>query len=215
AQKASQIIAADQRKAKEASLTAAITTLIEEHAQNITDLAQVHNVTVEKVTKLVCGHTNYKKKWGVSLANVLLFVKRREVNDHLPEGSKHSLQQIWQMIANDPAMQNLTKEQKDKYKAELQEHHSIQGMSMRATNFAAAEDMATTLDNIFSELDGLAVQTGIYASLWVTRGHSFNTHCTTWYGTDNAMDFWEDVLKLEPHAVVKKFELWACNQDQS
>jgi len=30
-----------------------------------------------------------------------------------------------------------------------------------------------------------------------------------------AMDFWEDVLKLEPDQVAKQFELWGCSQNKS
>jgi len=29
------------------------------------------------------------------------------------------------------------------------------------------------------------------------------------------MDFWEDVLKLEPDQVAKQFELWGCSQNKS
>jgi len=59
------------------------------------------------------------------------------------------------------------------------------------------------------------MRTGIYAMLFVTRGHSYDMHSATWYGTDNAMDFWEDVLKLEPDQVAKQFELWGCSQNKS
>jgi len=59
------------------------------------------------------------------------------------------------------------------------------------------------------------MRTGIYATLFVTRGHSYDMHSATWYGTDNAMDFWEDVLKLEPDQVAKQFELWGCSQNKS
>ncbi|KAL4072346.1 hypothetical protein V8B97DRAFT_2023523 [Scleroderma yunnanense] len=36
----------------------------------------------------------------------------------------------------------------------------------------------------------------------------------TWYGTDNAVDFWEDVLKLELDQVMKQFKLWGCSQNK-
>ncbi|KAL4079779.1 hypothetical protein J3A83DRAFT_4048314, partial [Scleroderma citrinum] len=56
--------------------------------------------------------------------------------------------------------------------------------------------------------------TGIYATLFVTRGHSYDMHSATWYGTDNAVDFWEDVLKLELDQVMKQFKLWGCSQNK-
>ncbi|KAN0091030.1 hypothetical protein V8E55_004596 [Tylopilus felleus] len=33
-----------------------------------------------------------------------------------------------------------------------------------------------------------------------------------WYGTDNTMLFWEDVLKLKSHHIAKQFELWTFSQ---
>ncbi|KAF8833760.1 hypothetical protein BDN67DRAFT_916317 [Paxillus ammoniavirescens] len=51
--------------------------------------------------------------------------------------------------------------------------------------------------------------------MWVTCGHSFDTHSATWCGADNTMDFWEDISKLQPHIVTKQFEMWACSQDQN
>ncbi|KAL4072700.1 hypothetical protein V8B97DRAFT_2023441 [Scleroderma yunnanense] len=39
--------------------------------------------------------------------------------------------------------------------------------------------------------------------------------CAMWYGTDNAMNFWEDVLKLELYQVAKQFELWGCSQNKN
>ncbi|KIJ58759.1 hypothetical protein HYDPIDRAFT_54037, partial [Hydnomerulius pinastri MD-312] len=215
AQKASRKISTEQKKAKDAELSNAITKLNEEHTKKIAELAEAHSVGVDKLTKLVNAQTNYKKNRRPTLHNALLFAKRKEVNDPLPEGQKYSMQDIWKMVLDDPKFQDLTKEEEEKYKDDLQAHRDAKKVSVRASNFAAAEDVATTLDHIFNELDGLAMRTGIYASLWVTRGHAFDTHCATWYGTDNAMDFWEDVIKVEPHAVAKQFEMWACNQGQS
>ncbi|KAL4080897.1 hypothetical protein J3A83DRAFT_4367331 [Scleroderma citrinum] len=40
-------------------------------------------------------------------------------------------------------------------------------------------------------------------------------HSAMWYSTDNAMGFWEDVLKLEPNQVMKQFELWGCSQNKN
>ncbi|KAG6329043.1 hypothetical protein ID866_10046 [Astraeus odoratus] len=52
------------------------------------------------------------------------------------------------------------------------------------------------LDYIFQELNGLALQMGTYATLFIMCGHSYDMHSVTWYGMDNTMDFWEDVMEL-------------------
>ena len=45
--------------------------------------------------------------------------------------------QLHQMVAEDPALQNLDDEAKMQLKDELQRHRSEKGMSVRATNAAA------------------------------------------------------------------------------
>ncbi|KAL4066383.1 hypothetical protein V8B97DRAFT_2025517 [Scleroderma yunnanense] len=133
----------DEWKQKEATLSESVKKLAEELSQKIAGIAQEHSITVEKFSKLLTGHINYKK---LSL----------EVNAAYPPGSKYSLIQLHQMVAEDPSLQNLDNEAKAQLK-----------------------------DN------------------------------ATWYSTDNAMNFWEDVLKLEPDQVMKQFELWGCSQNKN
>ncbi|KIK10652.1 hypothetical protein PISMIDRAFT_108411, partial [Pisolithus microcarpus 441] len=59
-------------------------------------------------------------------------------------------------------------------------------------------------------LDGLAFHTGIYVCLFTTCGHVYDSSQPFWYGTDNVMDFWEDVMDLEPDEIICKLEQWAC-----
>ncbi|KAI5997903.1 hypothetical protein EDD15DRAFT_2138672, partial [Pisolithus albus] len=64
-------------------------------------------------------------------------------------------------------------------------------------------------------LDGLALRTGLYVCLFATRGHVYDSSQPFWYGTDNVMDFWEDVMNVEPDELVRKLEQWACVQGKS
>ncbi|KAG1720457.1 uncharacterized protein EDB91DRAFT_1088833 [Suillus paluster] len=62
-------------------------------------------------------------------------------------------------------------------------------MSVRTTNSAAVHDVQSTLDNVFK--------------------------IATWFGTDNVMDFWEDVLQTEADEIMRKLEQWACVSGRS
>jgi hypothetical protein len=63
---------------------------------------------------------------------------------------------------------------------------------------------------IQSQLDDLAERTGIYALVFVTRGHVDDTAPPTWFGSGDSMDFIRDVLELDPWDVTRQFEQWAC-----
>ncbi|KAG0693901.1 hypothetical protein DFH29DRAFT_765374, partial [Suillus ampliporus] len=127
-----------------------------------------------------------------------------------PRGAKYSLDEIQDLVKADNGMQNLTPEEQQEYIDKLHEHCALQNMSVCATNTAAARDIQSTLDNVFKMLDGLAVRTGIYACLFASHGHVYDTTQATWFGTDNIMDFWEDVLQMEADEITRKLEQWAC-----
>ena len=56
---------------------------------------------------------------------------------------------------------------------------------------------------------------GIYATLFVTRGHINNTTQASWFGMDNSVVFWEDVFGKSARDVARMYEQWACAQGQS
>ncbi|KAF8545858.1 hypothetical protein OG21DRAFT_1428500, partial [Imleria badia] len=64
------------------------------------------------------------------------------------------------------------------------------------------------------QLDSLREQTGIYATLFVTRGHVNDSVQAMWYGTDDLGTFWEDIVKHPALDVLRQYEQWACAQGQ-
>ncbi|KAH7903764.1 hypothetical protein BJ138DRAFT_979037, partial [Hygrophoropsis aurantiaca] len=163
---------------------------------------------------LIGGYQNYAPSRKPQLANALLHAKAQDVNQNRPRGAKYTIAEIRELIKEDPVMQNLQPDQAQKYIDELAEHRELLKHGMRANNAAAAKDMYSTLGNVFKELDNLVVRTSGYAIVFATRGHVNDTAMPTWHGTHNSMDFFEDVLKLAPDDVCRKFEQWACTRDE-
>ncbi|KAI5992956.1 hypothetical protein EDD15DRAFT_2167641 [Pisolithus albus] len=207
---ASRQISAAQRKDRDALLNEAIRTLADEFEAKVQVLATTHNVTQEKVKKLLGGHKYYRNPRGTQLANAIIHDKAHEVNEE-----KLSLEQIRDLARVDPKYQDMTQEEKDELLRALTEYRALKNTSVRATNSAAARDAQSTLEHIFKILDSLALRTGIYVCLFATRGHVYDSSQPFWYGTDNIMDFWEDVMDLEPDEIVRKLEQWACMHGKS
>ncbi|KAG2134262.1 hypothetical protein BD769DRAFT_1353274, partial [Suillus cothurnatus] len=182
-------------------------------------LALEHGVSQDKVKKLMGGEKHYKGNWNVQLANALIHTKAQEVNAGQFSsffgiilliktiGRPHDL------VKEDESMHNLTLEEKQEFIDKLNEHCALQNMSVHATNTATARDVQSTLDNVFKMLDGLAVQTGTCVCLFASCGHVYDTTQATWFGTDNIMDFWKDVLQMEADEITRKLEQWACMSD--
>ncbi|KAG2743411.1 hypothetical protein P692DRAFT_201672374, partial [Suillus brevipes Sb2] len=188
--KASHKLSAEQCKEADDGLSSAIQCLLADKTEKINAIALEHGVTQEKVKKLMGGEKHYKGNCNVQLANALIHAKAQEVNADRPRGAKLSLKEIRNLVKADDSMRNLTAEEEQEYINKLNEHCALQNMSVRATNTAVARDVHWMV------LDGLAVQTGIYACLFTSRGHVYDTTQATWFGTDNVMDFWEDVLQI-------------------
>ncbi|KAI6167585.1 hypothetical protein EDD17DRAFT_1750942 [Pisolithus thermaeus] len=207
---ASRQVSAAQRKDRDALLNEAIRSLADEFEAKVQVIATTHNVTHEKVKKLVGGHKYYWNPCSTQLANAIIHDKAHEVNEGRVRGEKLTLQQIRDLARVDPKYQGMTQDEKDELLRALTEFHALKNTSVRATNSAAACDVQSTLEHIFKILDGLALCTGIYVCLFATRGHIYDSSQPFWYGTDNVMDFWEDVMDLEPDEIVCKLEQWAC-----
>ncbi|KAH7917662.1 hypothetical protein BV22DRAFT_1025969 [Leucogyrophana mollusca] len=169
----------------------------------------------EKVRKLIAGYKYFAPSRKAQLANALLHAKAEEVNKDCPVGAKYTTKELRELVKNDSDMQDLDSDQEQQYINDLVEHRKLQKYGMRANNAAAARDMRSTLLNIFKELDNLALCTGGYFFIFGTRGHVNDSGDPTWYGSDNSMDFVEDVLQLEPDEICRLFEQWACAKNQS
>lgn len=207
---ASRQISAAQRRDRDTLLNDAIQSLANEFEMKVQAIATTHNVTSEKVKKLLGSHKYYQNPCSTQLANAIIHDKANEVNEGRARGEKLSLQQIRELARADPKYQDMTQDEKDELLRALTEYRTLKNVSVRATNSAAACDAQSTLEHVFKILDGLALRTGIYACLFATCGHVYNSSQPFWYGTDNVMDFWEDVMDLEPNEIVRKLEQWAC-----
>ncbi|KAI6010639.1 hypothetical protein BKA83DRAFT_4132479 [Pisolithus microcarpus] len=185
---ASRQISAAQRKDRDMLLSEAIHSLADELEAKVQVIATTHNVTHEKVKKLLGGHKYYRNPRSTQLANAIIHDKAHKVNEGRARGDKLSLQQIRDLAKN---------------------------ASVHATNSAAVHDVQLTLEHVFKILDGLTLRTGLYVCLFATHGHVYDSSQPFWYGTDNVMDFWEDVMNVKPDELVCKLEQWACVQGKN
>ncbi|KIK20317.1 hypothetical protein PISMIDRAFT_106038 [Pisolithus microcarpus 441] len=216
---ASRQISAVQRKDRDALLSKAIHSLADELEAKVQVIATTHNVTHEKVKKLLGGHKYYRNPRSTQLVNAIIHDKAHKVNEgDFPvylHGDKLSLQQIQDLAKVDPKYQEMTQDEKDELLRALTEYQALKNASVCATNSAAAHNVQLTLEHVFKILDRLALRTGLYVCLFATHGHVYDSSQPFWYGTDNVMDFWEDVMNVKPDELIRKLEQWACVQGKN
>ncbi|KAG2145485.1 uncharacterized protein EDB93DRAFT_1087145, partial [Suillus bovinus] len=160
-------------------------------------------------------HMNYHNSRKPWLINALIHAKAKELNANKPAGSCYTLAELREIVTHDPQMKELMEEEKAAYIEALNEHCAKKALGVCANNSAAARDVLATTERIVKELDNLRVQTGIYATLFVVRGHINNTIQSTMHGTNNTEDFWEDVYEHLMADFLCQYEQGACTQNQS
>ncbi|KAG1894803.1 uncharacterized protein F5891DRAFT_1151914 [Suillus fuscotomentosus] len=215
AQKASRKIKRDQKREATKSLHDGISEYLDEQRVKIEVLARTHNVTPKHINDIISVHTNYHNSRKPRLINALIHAKAKELNADKPAGSHYTLAELREMVTNDPQMNKLTEEEKASYIEALNEHRDKKALGVCANNSAAARDVVATTERLVKELDDLRVRTGIYATLFVVRGHINDTIQSTMHGTDNTEDFWEDVYEHPMADFLRQYEQWACTQDQN
>ncbi|KAG1888969.1 uncharacterized protein F5891DRAFT_965858 [Suillus fuscotomentosus] len=210
AQKASRKIKRDQKIERMKRLHDAVAGYLDEQKTKIEALSRAHNVTPKQINNIIGSQTHYRTSRKSQLINALVHAKAMEVNV-----GEYSLAELRDMVANDPQTKSLTKDEKAAHIMALEEYREKKVVSIRANNLAAARDVLVTTERIVKELDDLRIRTGIYATLFVVRGHINDTTQSAMHGTDNSEDFWEDVYEHPMADFLRQYEQWACTQNQS
>jgi len=165
AQKASQAVAREQKKAEQDVLDGDIKQFLSMQEDEIAKMAMVHNIKVEKVRDLLGFNNYYKKHRKPTLHNAILYFKAMEINQgacahiyygqliniinpqtDLPPGQKMKLTELKALIDNDDSLKNLSKEQEEELINKLLEHHDTKKNGLCANNAAAACDILCTGD---------------------------------------------------------------------
>ncbi|KAG2089874.1 uncharacterized protein F5147DRAFT_780519 [Suillus discolor] len=128
AQKASQKIKKDQRTAVTKHLHDAVAKHLQEQKNAVILLSLTHNITPKHIDNMISNQTKYHTARKVNLTNALIHAKAKEMDNDQPNGSRHILPKLHEMVAKDPDMQDLTRDEKAAYVAALSEHHEKKGV---------------------------------------------------------------------------------------
>ncbi|EGN97673.1 hypothetical protein SERLA73DRAFT_75334 [Serpula lacrymans var. lacrymans S7.3] len=215
AEKASRKISAKDRKLTKARLKEDIDKFRLNQELCMEDLAIKHNVTTEYIKKQLSAESNYRHTRAPNIYNAMVHAKSTEINTDLPAGERKHLQELQNIVSKTCNPSTLSKEERDDLCGRLLNHRETKSLGSRANNLAAARDVLVTANRIEKELNNLTARTGAYGCFFLTRGHIFDLGAPTWYGSNNSMDFWEDVVGRDPDELAMLFKQWACSRNQT
>ncbi|KAG1819863.1 uncharacterized protein BJ212DRAFT_1267596 [Suillus subaureus] len=215
AQKASRKIKHNQKVETTKCIHDTVAIYLDEQKMKIRSLSHALDVTPKYINDIIGSHTKYCMTCKVQLTNALIHAKAKEMNTDQPVGSQYTLVELRKMVANDPQMKKLTRDEKAGYIAALTEHCKQNVTNVQGNNMAAARDVLLTTERVVKELDDLCVRTGTYVTMFVVHGHINDTIQSSMHGTDNSNDFWEDIYDIPMADYLRQYEQWACTQNQS
>ncbi|KAG6805994.1 hypothetical protein H0H92_013125 [Tricholoma furcatifolium] len=96
----------------------------------------------------------------------------------------------------------------------LEESREVKLKGARSSNRAAAVDYNATTRRIATELANLHKRCGTMGFAFVMWGHVHDTIVPEWIESQGSLAFLNQVLLITPAELLRKFEQWACVQDQ-
>ncbi|KAJ7678316.1 hypothetical protein DFH06DRAFT_1121805 [Mycena polygramma] len=182
-------------KEKKKAFQADVEAFIDLRTKHAEEMAVTHNVKVEHVLGRLMSLSCFKPARKTNAFNAMvhhLMKREREAgNDITWEDAKLRVRTESEFTGAD-------KKQKAAFRAELDADNLKKMRSTRATNNAAATDARNTIKRIGEEMTLLSGRTGMPAEL------------QSWGG----LDFFQDILKIDPRDVGTKFELWAVAREK-
>ncbi|KAJ7202705.1 hypothetical protein B0H12DRAFT_1243983 [Mycena haematopus] len=182
-------------------------------AEKVKEFAKKYTKEEAYFLKLLSNRSQYSASRGMTLYNAIrhdLSVKAKEdgviknavdLNDDLADGE-------YERIKAD-----LTPDEEKELFQQLQDHRELKRKGIRATNRSAAADAMANATRVGDVLLDLYERTGVRALAMFTRGNSEDAAMPVIVDSDQARQFFQQVLKLDVHDVVRMFEQWSCTRD--
>ncbi|KAJ6522600.1 hypothetical protein B0H19DRAFT_1086050 [Mycena capillaripes] len=98
--------------------------------------------------------------------------------------------------------------------AQLVEDKGLKLHGARATNKAVAMDAMQNSNQVGKVIINLHSRIGVRAFSMFSRGHPDDPAMPCFVDSDNARQFFHDMLDMSVYDLVRKYELWCCNQDR-
>ncbi|KAG2030583.1 hypothetical protein BDR03DRAFT_986991 [Suillus americanus] len=106
AQTASHKIKHDQKVETTKHIHDAVAIYLDKQKMKIGSLSHALNVTPKYINGIIGSHTKYHTTCKVQLTNALIHAKAKEMNTNQPVGSRYTLVELREMVANDPRMKS-------------------------------------------------------------------------------------------------------------
>ncbi|KAF8217908.1 hypothetical protein K438DRAFT_1747160 [Mycena galopus ATCC 62051] len=215
--KATRVLTAIENKVKKIAFNKDMDEFFADQDVRIREIATAHKKKIPTVKNLVFSRSQYKAARAPSLRNTIihdLAVKAKV------EGKTMILEDYQEELHEEIEAGNLTAleaeisdTEKTRVIDQLKEFRALKRRGVRSTNKAALMDGRQTAIRIGDALMDLYERTGIRGFTLLSRGHADDAALPHAVDSDDALNFFAQVMGMPTVDVVRKFEQWCCTQD--
>ncbi|KAJ7027066.1 hypothetical protein C8F04DRAFT_1267357 [Mycena alexandri] len=199
----------EANKQTAAKLTDAIQNIVDVRNKMAEEVAEAHNVKVELVLRRLMSLGSMKASRKISLFNA----KVHHLS-HPAVGRPIKLKEARRRVRLDPEWEDMDEEAEQALRDELMQHRELKKHGARATPTACMVDARFTTESIAQEMTALAERTGMIGFGFFTRTHIHDKTVPVEIESWGALEFFSQVLRMDPRDVGAKFELWAIARDK-
>ncbi|KAJ7084528.1 hypothetical protein B0H15DRAFT_949931 [Mycena belliarum] len=211
AQKATRALQAAQRKLKKRELEEDIDSWYEKRDTFVEELAQRHNRTTEYIMGLLTNPSQFKSRRAISIRNAIvhdLALKAKARGEKLSWGELLNL-------ADQVMLQPISKNEKARMVAQLEADRTTRRVGVRSNNLSAGADSRAVASRVQEEFMNLFERTGTRAVAFFSRGHVDDAFLPTYAESGGSMDFYLQSTKMAGLDLLRRYELWCCNQERA
>ncbi|KAF7974214.1 hypothetical protein HWV62_13189 [Athelia sp. TMB] len=207
-------VAAAERREREKKLAEDINAFLEERDARFAQIAETHDIKIEKVKKLVNSDTHYSSHRAPNIYNAYIHHLSEE-NKKLSQAEWKSLSEIQDSIADTDWKASLSEQRQQELIDNLIAYRKLKHTGMRATNKSAQNDIIRTCEHISCELDDLAERTGYSAFFMGARVNVNDDAAPNFHGSGDSESFFPEVLDKSTWEISGLFEQWLCKRDKN
>ncbi|KAF8210849.1 hypothetical protein K438DRAFT_1752613 [Mycena galopus ATCC 62051] len=204
-----------QAKACRINFEDAIDNAFAEHNKAIVDIAKLYNRKESYMCSVLCNISQYKRVRKPTLCNAVI---HQYWPDLQGEGETKTLKELHDYLQDEInagtfSLSSIETKERDRLINQLLEHRKLKRIGLRATTKATQLDGRCTSGRIGDALMDLFERTEIRGFAMFTRGCADDPSAPHAVCSDEALDFFRELLKIPYEDIIRKFEQWSCNRD--
>ncbi|KAJ3494878.1 hypothetical protein NMY22_g20009 [Coprinellus aureogranulatus] len=145
--------------------------------------------------------------------NAMVSFKIRELNKDIPDGEeKVNVKTFAEMVKQDPALKEMTEDEKKEAMDWLLEKRRIQKVGVRGSTRGATVEGLAAMGRIADAIHTVNSHGSLVGFACMTKSSVNSSFTASWAGTEGVPEFFLETFNVPMDKLILMYELWECNR---